>query len=78
MHNVSLFFSLLSVSLSLPSLPLSLFLCRLDSPLPSSKFISFFSLVKKAFESLPDHKGDLYKVSKKINQIQLFLFSIFR
>lgn len=36
---------------------------RLDAPLPTGNFLSFFSLLKKVFEALIDRKGDLTKVS---------------
>lgn len=41
----------------------SLLFVSLENPLPTGQFMSFFAVLKKVFESLPDHKGDLSKVS---------------
>ncbi|XP_003386786.1 PREDICTED: nuclear factor related to kappa-B-binding protein-like [Amphimedon queenslandica] len=38
----------------------------LDGPLPSNQYMSFFSIIKKSFQSLPDNKGDIYKVTEMV------------
>ena len=36
---------------------------RLMGPLPSDKYLSFFGVIKSAFEAQQDKKGELSKVS---------------
>ena len=38
---------------------------RLEAPLPTGQFMSFFSVIKRVFDSLSDLKGELNKVRYK-------------
>ncbi len=40
---------------------------RLDGPLSDCEFTSFFALLKRAFDSLNDRKGDVNKVTEVVN-----------
>eukprot|EP00731_Ephydatia_muelleri_P033837 Em0039g23a len=44
-------------------------LVRLMGPLPSDKYLSFFGVIKSAFEAQQDKKGELSKISKSVAAI---------
>ena len=44
-------------------LPLPLSVSRVDGPLPTGRFMSYFSVMKTVFESVNDRKGELTKVN---------------
>ena len=41
--------------------------CRLDGPLSDCEFTSFFALLKRAFDSLNDRKGDVNKITEVVH-----------